>query len=107
MWIWLAAAIVSEVAATISLRMSEGFTRLLPSVVVVLGYGFAFFGLSKSLQHGMNIGHAYAVWSGVGVALVALAGVVLFSERLTWIQVMGLAFVVAGLTAVQLGSSHA
>jgi small multidrug resistance pump len=108
MWIWLAAAIASEVMATLSLRASEGFTRLIPSIVVVLGYGFAFFGLSRALADGMGVGQAYAVWAGVGVAVIAVLGTVLFGDHLTLAQVAGLAMIVAGVFAVELGAtSHA
>ena len=72
MWFWLALAIAAEVTATISLRLSEGFTKLLPSALVVVGYVVAFGALSQALVRGMPVGVAYGVWSAIGVALVAL-----------------------------------
>ncbi|KAB2808467.1 multidrug efflux SMR transporter [Pimelobacter simplex] len=107
MWGWLLLAIASEVAATLSLRASEGFTRLLPSLVVVAGYVVAFYGLSQALTRGMQLGTAYAVWSGVGVAAIAVLGVVILRESLSLVQVAGLVFVVVGVVLLELGAHHA
>lgn len=106
MWWWLVLAIGSEVVATLSLRASEGFTRLAPSIVVLLGYVVAFYALSQSLVRGMQLGTAYAVWSGVGVASIALLGLVIFRESLSAVQVAGLAFVVVGVVLLELGGQH-
>ncbi len=106
-WAWLLAAIVSEVVGTLSLRASEGFTRPLPSILVVVGYGAAFYALSQALVRGMAVGQAYAVWAGLGVGLVAVAGMLLFGERLTLVQVGGLALVVAGVAMLEVGGSAA
>lgn len=106
MWGWLAFAIVCEVTATLCLRASDGFTRLGPSVVVVVGYGLAFFALSRSLVRGMEVGHAYAIWAGIGVGVVAAAGVALFGERLTMAQVVGIGLIISGVATVELGASH-
>lgn len=106
MWMWLAVGIVSEVVATLSLRSSEGFSRVGPSVVVVLGYALAFYALSQSLVRGMQIGHAYAIWAGIGVAVVAVLGTVLFGEHLSAAQFGGLALVIAGIVILELGASH-
>lgn len=105
MWVWLALAIGSEVAATLSLRASEGFTRLLPSVVVVVGYGFAFYALSQTLVRGMHLGQAYAVWSGLGVSLIALLGIAIFDEPLSAVQFLGLALVIGGIACLELGGT--
>ena len=105
MWVWLGLAIASEVTATMFLRAAEGFTKVIPSVMVILGYGFAFFALSRALARGMAVGNAYAVWSGVGVALIALLGTVLFGVRLTPVQVGGLVLVVAGVVAIEWGAA--
>lgn len=104
-WVWLLVAIVSEVVGTLSLRASEGFTRLLPSLLVVVAYGAAFYALSQALVRGMAVGQAYAVWAGLGVALVAVAGVLLFGERLSLIQVGGLVLVVAGIAMLETGGA--
>jgi small multidrug resistance pump len=94
MWFWLAGAIVAEVTATVSLRYSEGFSRPLPSLVVVAGYAIAFVALSQALERGMPLGVAYGVWAALGVTLVALIGATFLGEPLTWVQVVGIALVV-------------
>jgi small multidrug resistance pump len=104
-WLLLAAAIVTEVAATVSLKLSDGFTRLTPSAVVVLGYVVSFLLLAQILSRGMNIGVVYAVWSALGIALIVLIDVLWFHERLSPLQVAGLVFVVAGVAALQLGGA--
>jgi small multidrug resistance pump len=105
-WLFLAGAIVVEVAATTALKLSEGFTRLIPSIVVVVGYISAFGLLSQALVRGMQIGVAYGVWSAVGVALVATVGTLFLGESMTWTQVGGIALVIAGVLALELGAQH-
>ena len=105
MWFWLAGAIVSEVAATLSLRASAGFTRLVPTVILVIGYGFAFYALSQALKLGMNVGVAYAVWSAIGVALIAIVGAVFLHESLSPVQIGGLVLIIAGVVALEVGRS--
>jgi len=107
MWFWLAGAILSEVAATISLRLSEGFTRVVPTVILVLGYGFAFFALSQALKQGMAVGVAYGVWSATGVALIALIGAAFLKEPLSLVQVGGIVLIIGGVLALELGRSGA
>ena len=102
----LAAAIVGEVTGTVALRMSEGFSRLVPSAVTILGYVAALGLLSIVLKRGLTIGVTYAIWSACGVALVALIGVLAFDERLTWVQLAGVGFVILGVAALELGGSH-
>lgn len=104
-WLMLAGAILSEVTATITLRLSDGLSKWLPSTVVVLGYGISFVLLAQVLKRGLGVGVAYAIWSAVGVSLVALIGVVFLGESLTWVQVLGLALVIAGVVAVQSGAT--
>ena len=105
-WLFLAGAILSEVLATTFLKLSEGFTKLVPSIVVVVGYVAAFGMLSQALTRGMTIGVAYGVWAAVGVALVAIVGATLLGESLTWVQVGGIALVIAGVLALELGAAH-
>ncbi|ASU60819.1 DMT family transporter [Nocardiopsis dassonvillei] len=105
-WLWLAGAIIAEVIATTSLKLSEGFSRPLPSVVVVVGYVGAFLMLSQSLTRGINLGVAYGVWAAVGIALVAVIGTLLFGESLTWVQIGGIAMIIAGVMALELGGRH-
>lgn len=105
-WILLTVAIVAEVTATISLRLSDGFSKLAPSVVVVVGYVIAFTALSFALKRGLPLGIAYAIWAAAGIALVALIGALFLDERLTTVQVGGLALVVAGVVALEVGGAH-
>jgi small multidrug resistance pump len=106
-YLFLALAIVSEVVATVSLKLSEGFSRLGPSVVVVVGYLLAFGLLSQALSRGLGVSVAYGVWAAAGVALVAVAGAVLLGESLTWVQVGGIALVIGGVLALELGARPA
>lgn len=104
--LFLAVAIASEITATVSLKLSEGFTKLTPSIVVVIGYGTAFFFLAQALKRGMPVGVAYGIWSAVGVAAIAIIGVLFLEERLTLVQVGGIGLVIAGVLALELGGAH-
>ncbi|WP_433782808.1 DMT family transporter [Actinomycetospora sp. CA-101289] len=106
-YLFLALAIVSEVVGTVSLKLSEGFTRLGPSVAVVVGYLLAFGLLSQALTRGLGVSVAYGVWAAAGVALVAIAGAVLLGESLTWVQIGGIALVIGGVLALELGARPA
>jgi small multidrug resistance pump len=103
-YVLLALAIACEVVATVSLKLSEGVTRLVPSVVVVVGYLAAFGFLSQALARGLGVSVAYGLWAAAGVALVAIAGTVLLGETLTWIQIGGIGLVIAGVLALELGA---
>ena len=100
----LGMAILSEVLGTVSLKLADGFTRPLPSLLVVLGYGGAFVALAHVLKSGLPVGVAYAIWSAVGVALVAIIGAAFLGERLTLVQVLGVGLIIAGVTALELGA---
>ncbi|MFD0362246.1 DMT family transporter [Nocardia sp. GCM10030253] len=102
----LALAIASEVTATVSLKLSDGFSKLIPSIVVVIGYGAAFYFLSQALTRGMAIGVAYGIWSAVGVAAIAIIGVLFLDERLTLVQIGGIGLVILGVLALELGGAH-
>jgi small multidrug resistance pump len=105
MWLYLAAAILVEVAATMSLRASDGFRKKIWLFPVIVGYLASFALLSESLSLGMPVGVAYGVWSACGVALVALLGKVLFAEPLTWTMGAGIAFIIAGVLTIELMGS--
>jgi small multidrug resistance pump len=105
-WLFLAGAIITEVIATSALKLSDGFSKLVPSIVVVVGYIAAFGLLSQALTRGMGIGVAYGVWAAVGVALVAVVGATFFGESMTLVQVGGIALVIAGVLALELGAAH-
>ncbi|BCK56850.1 DMT family transporter [Nocardia wallacei] len=102
----LVLAIASEVTATVSLKLSEGFSKLVPSIVVVVGYASAFFFLSQALKRGMSIGVAYGVWSAIGVAAVATIGALFLDEGLTLVQIGGIGLVILGVLALELGAAH-
>ncbi|MFF0458480.1 DMT family transporter [Nocardia africana] len=106
MFLFLGLAIVTEVSATVSLKLSEGFTKLVPSIVVVVGYVAAFIFLSQALKRGMSVGVAYGVWSAIGVALVATIGVLFLDEPLSAVQIGGIALLIAGVLALELGGAH-
>lgn len=105
-WVLLACAILAEVTATISLRLSEGFSKLAPSVVVIVGYVTAFTLLALVLKRGMAIGIAYGIWAAAGVALVALIGAAFLGDSLTPVQYGGLVLVAAGVVALEAGGAH-
>lgn len=102
-WMYLAIAIVAEVIATSALKASESFTRLGPSVLVVVGYGLAFFMLSQTLRS-IPVGVAYAVWSGAGIVLVTLVGFVVFKQRLDAAALIGIGLILAGVIVMQVFS---
>ncbi|MFJ3045889.1 SMR family transporter [Herbaspirillum chlorophenolicum] len=99
----LGIAIVSEVIATSALRASDGFSRLWPSLVVVAGYGLAFFFLSVTLKS-IPVGIAYAIWSGLGVVLISVAAWVLFGQKLDLAAIIGMGLIVAGVLVLNLFS---
>ncbi|KLL09530.1 MULTISPECIES: multidrug efflux SMR transporter [Protofrankia] len=101
----LALAILSEVTATVNLRLSEGFTKPLPSIVAVVGYIVAFGLLSQILKMGMSIGVAYGVWAASGIALVAFIGAVFLGDKLSLVQVGGIVLMIGGVLAIELGAT--
>ncbi|WP_328954636.1 multidrug efflux SMR transporter [Kitasatospora purpeofusca] len=104
-YVLLALAIISEVCATSCLKLTEGFSRLWPSVGVAIGYVLSFALLGRALKH-IPVSVAYAVWSGAGTAAVAGIGVVAFGESLGRTQWLGLALVVVGVVVLNLKGGH-
>ena len=102
-YIYLLAAILAETAGTTALQASRQFTRLGPSVVVVLGYGLSFWLLALTLKT-MPVGVVYAVWSGLGIVLIALIGWALFGQRLDGPALAGMALILAGVLVIHLFS---
>ena len=98
-WIFLFVAILSETIATSALKMSEGFTAFLPSVLVVLGYSLSFYFLSLTLRS-VPIGVAYAIWSGVGLALVTLIGWLAFNQKLDAAAIIGISLIMLGVVVM-------
>lgn len=105
-YVFLSAAIVAEIIATLSLRASEGFSKLGLSAVATVGYVTAFAALSMALTRGVPLGVAYGIWSAVGVAAVAVLSIPLFGESLTVIQACGLVLVIAGVVALEAGGTR-
>ncbi len=102
-WIFLAVAIVSEVVATSALKASEGFSRLLPSIIVVVGYAAAFYFLSLTLRT-IPVGIAYAIWSGVGVVLIILISWFFLGQSLDFPAIIGISLILAGVIVLNLFS---
>ena len=102
-YLYLAGAILGEVIATSALKASEGFTKLLPSILVVAGYAVAFYLLSIVLKT-IPVGVAYAIWSGAGVALITVIGWVIYGQKLDLAALCGMALIVAGVVVLQLFS---
>ena len=102
-WIVLLFAILAETIGTTALQASQQFTRLAPSIVVVLGYGVSFYLLALALRT-IPVGIAYAVWSGLGIVLIAAIGRIAFSQRLDLPAVLGIGLILAGILVIQLFS---
>ncbi|WP_179775835.1 DMT family transporter [Amycolatopsis endophytica] len=104
-YLLLALAIAAEVTATVSMKLSEGFTKLWPSLVVVAGYLVAFAALASVLKRGMPVGVAYAIWAAVGVAAVAIIGVLFLGEPVNLTIVAGLVLVIGGVVLIEVGAA--
>ncbi|PAV09253.1 multidrug DMT transporter [Arsenophonus sp. ENCA] len=100
---YLLISIVAEVIATTSLKASDGFTRLLPSIIVVIGYSISFFGLSQVVKM-MPLGIAYAIWSGLGIVLVSVAALFLYQQKLDWPAILGILLIISGVLVINLVS---
>ena len=105
-YLYLLIAIVAEVIATSALKASDGFTRLAPSLVTVAGYGVSFWLLALTLR-AIPVGVVYAVWSGLGIVLIAAVGWVMFGQKLDVPALIGMGLIVAGVAVIQLFSKTA
>ncbi len=105
-WLLLAGAIVFEVFATTCLKLSDGFTRIGWAAAMAGGYLICFGFLTLAIKR-LDVGTAYAIWSGLGTAAIAVIGAVVFNESFTWVKVAGIALVVIGVAAINLsGVTH-
>lgn len=104
-WVLLAGAILLEVVGTTFMKLSEGFTKLWPSLGMVVGYVGAFGLLALTLKT-LPVSTAYAIWAGVGTALVAMVGVVFLSEPFGWIKLVAIVLIVAGVVVLNLSGAH-
>ncbi|MTE18518.1 QacE family quaternary ammonium compound efflux SMR transporter [Streptomyces sp. TRM43335] len=101
-YLMLACAILAEVLATTSMKFSDGFTRLWPTLGTAAGYAVAFALLAQTLRS-MPVGTVYAIWSGVGTAAIALIGMVFIGEAVNAARIVGILLVVAGVVVLNLG----
>ena len=102
-YLYLALAIVSEVAATSALKASEEFTKWVPSLIVVVGYGLAFYFMTLVLRT-IPLGITYAIWSGLGIVLVTLVGMVLYKQMPDLPALLGMGLIIAGVAVIHLFS---
>lgn len=102
-WLYLGTAIVSEVIATSALKASDGFSRLWPSVTVVIGYAISFYFLALTLRS-IPVGIAYAIWSGLGIVLISVIGLLLFGQKLDTPAVIGMGFIITGVIVMNMFS---
>lgn len=105
-YVTLIAAIVFETIGTSALQASQQFSRLWPSLIVIVAYGLSFYLMALSLKV-IPVGIAYAIWSGLGVVLIALIGLMVFGQRLDWPAILGLSLIILGILVIHLFSSTA
>jgi small multidrug resistance pump len=104
--LYLILAVIAETIGTTALQASQQFTRLWPSVIVVVAYALAFYLLSLSLKY-MPVGVLYAVWSGLGIVFIAIIGYVVFGQKLDWPAILGMGLIIGGIIVIHLFSSSA
>ena len=105
-WVYLFLAITSEVIATASLKSTEGFTKPIPSIIVLIGYCAAFYFLSLTLDT-ISIGVAYAIWSGVGVATITVVSFFLYDQKIDLAGILGIGLIISGVIVLRLFSESA
>ncbi len=103
-WIYLTLAIFTEVAGTICMKLSNGFEQTTYSVLVFVFYGFSFYLLTMALKH-IDVSIAYAIWAGVGVALISVLGLEIFNESLSTLKVLSLLAIVGGVVGLNLSTT--
>jgi len=103
-WIALAGAIVLEIAGTVSMKLSQGFTRTLPSVLLFVFYGLSFSLMTVAVKR-IDVSVSYAIWSGVGTATIALIGVFWFREVLSWLQIASIVMIIVGVIGLRAGAT--
>jgi len=102
-YLYLLIAIIAEVIGTSALKASDGFSKLEPSILVVMGYGVAFYCFSLVLET-IPVGIAYAIWSGTGVALMSIVGLVVFKQSLDLPAIFGILLIISGVAVINLYS---
>lgn len=101
--IYLLLAIIAEVVATSALKASDGFTKWIPNVIVVVGYGLAFYLLSLVLKS-IPVGVAYAIWSGLGIVLISMVSYIYFKQKLDFPAIIGMVLIMSGVIVINLFS---
>ena len=104
-WLYLLLAIVLEVTGTTCMKLSAGFTKTLPSVLMFVFYILSFSALTLALKK-VDVSVAYAIWSGMGTALIATIGILWFNESLTMMKLISLALIIIGVIGLNLGGAH-
>jgi small multidrug resistance pump len=105
-WFFLAAAIALEVAGTTSMKLSDGFTKLIPSVLLFVFYAASFVALTFALKK-IDVSIAYAVWSGFGTALIATIGILFFRESVSWLKLACILLIILGVVGLNFtGTKH-
>jgi small multidrug resistance pump len=102
-WIFLSIAIIAEVIGTSALKSAEGFTKIGPSLIVVIGYGISFYFLSLTLKT-IPVGIAYAIWSGVGITLISIIGYFFYKQSIDLPAIIGILLIMAGVIVINLFS---
>ncbi len=102
-WLILGAAIAAETIATSAMKASDGLTKIVPSIVVIIGYGAAFYFLSITLRT-IPVGIAYAVWSGVGIVLITIVGWLMFGQKLEAPALIGMSLIITGVVVMNIFS---
>lgn len=105
-YVYLVIAIVAETIGTTALQASEQFSRLWPSILVVVAYGISFFMMALALKF-MPVGIVYAIWSGLGIVLIAIIGFLMFGQRLDLPALLGLSLIILGILIIHLFSKSA
>lgn len=103
-WLFLLIAIIGEVIGTSALKASDGFTKIIPSIIVITGYGIAFFFLSLTLKENVHIGIVYAIWSGLGIILISIIGYSFYKQTLDMPAVLGIVLIIIGVIIINLYS---
>lgn len=103
-WLYLVLAIVLEVAGTTNMKLSQGFTNIIPSILIFVFYGLSFISLTMALKK-IDVSVAYAIWAGLGTALIATIGFIYFKEVVTGIKLISIALIVIGVVGLNLSGA--
>lgn len=104
-WIYLFLAIILEVLGTTSMKFSEGFTKIFPSVLMFVLYGLSFTALTFALKK-IDVSVSYAIWSGLGTALIAVIGTLYFKEPVTILKIVSIMLIILGVIGLNIGMTH-